>query len=247
MTTPIQLALLTWLYQINACVQRHHPIGSPTGQSSVFKFQLSLPVISSISCQPDHFSAFYSVVDTLYPSSVPRYVIRAYSCSPTTSIQIVLLSHFLLDLRRTQVRSKAPSRPSGLRSSVLFRIPTASELVEDMEGLLDYGPNIPDVNFAERGHDDAPVTGLSLIQRSSEAGVAQGDQLEEASGSDHVSCSTLCQGSRDLKRCHLVSPPPCEVARGGSPTSSVPSWTRVDACTTVDAYLIESVRDASDL
>ena len=52
-------------------------------------------------------------------------------------MQTVIISRFLLNLRRIAKLRLAPSRASGIRSSLL-RIPTLAGIVEDMGRPLDY-------------------------------------------------------------------------------------------------------------
>ena len=76
------------------------------------------------------------------------------------SLQIVLISRFLINLRRTQQAAVAPSGPSGIRTSV-FHMPTIPDIVEDMGQPLQHGPSDHDASV------EGPTLGTSFIQGSS--------------------------------------------------------------------------------
>ena len=88
------------------------------------------------------------------------------------SLQTIIISRFLLNLRRAaQLRSSAPSQPSGIRSSI-FRMPTIPDIVEDMGRPLDHGRYDCDVDEDVLDDSGATVAEQSLVQGSSAAGIA---------------------------------------------------------------------------
>ena len=70
------------------------------------------------------------------------------------SLQAVIISRFLLNLRRTQVQDPAPSRASGIRSS-RFRVPTIQDIVDDMGQPLDH--EMHERDFQLEGNVCVPV------------------------------------------------------------------------------------------
>ena len=108
------------------------------------------------------------------------------------SIQTVIISRFLINLRRTHVRGPAPSRPSGIRSSI-FRIPDITNIVEDMGQALDHG--ILDSPGAEGGVQDihhAATSDLSFARGTSSSGPVTQDQKPTDETIDAVGYRAVC-------------------------------------------------------
>lgn len=82
------------------------------------------------------------------------------------SLQTVIVSRFLVNLRRTQQQPPVPSRPSGIRTS-RFRIPSIPDIVGDMGQPLDHGMYERGVAAGANVQEDAVVTGSSFVQGSS--------------------------------------------------------------------------------
>lgn len=80
------------------------------------------------------------------------------------SIQTVIFSRFLRNLRRTQLPHN-PSHPSDIRTSG-FRIPSISDIVEDMGRPLDHGLQERDAEI-EENFPEAVITGPSFVEGSS--------------------------------------------------------------------------------
>ena len=117
------------------------------------------------------------------------------------SLQTILISRFLLNLRRTQLTPSVPTRPSGIRSSA-FHIPTIPDIVEDMGRPLDHGLRDYDADAeVEAELDTVPqVAGPSFIQGSSCS--ADGNLQHQTGGryTDAVRCHAywICSQSHTL-------------------------------------------------
>ena len=89
--------------------------------------------------------------------------------SSKPSLQTILISRFLLNLRRTQARNAPPSRPSGIRSS-LFCTTTIVGVIEDMGQPLDHR-SLPDCDAAPMDTDGA----ADNVAQEHASGVARGN------------------------------------------------------------------------
>lgn len=96
---------------------------------------------------------------------------RSIYCAPpvdtSDSLQTVIISRFLINLRRTQ-QPPTPSRPSGIRTS-RFRlgIPSIPDILGDMGQPLDHGVYERDVAAEGNVQEDAVAAGPSFVQGSS--------------------------------------------------------------------------------
>ena len=99
-------------------------------------------------------------------SHVVRMFKLVTSPEERSSLQTVIISRFLLNLRRTQERPPAPSRPSAIRSSI-FHVPTIPDLVEDMGRPVDHGLRAFDEAVDGDIPDEVAVAGPSFVQGSS--------------------------------------------------------------------------------
>ena len=136
---------------------------------------ISLYAAYSFCIPSDRYRLERTVISTLF--FIPVLLIRKFH-----SLQAIIISRFLLNLRRAaQSRSSAPTRLSGIRSS-MFRMPTLPDIVEDMGQPLDHGPNGPDEEEGEEVQDAlrAPAAGPSFVQGSSTGGGPESHPQGEA-------------------------------------------------------------------
>ena len=88
------------------------------------------------------------------------------------SVQMAIISRFLINLRRATLENSAPSRPSDIRTS-RFRLPTIPDIVEDMGGPLSRSFNTgADPEAGQGVPNSVPVAGPSFIRGSSTSGAA---------------------------------------------------------------------------
>ena len=126
------------------------------------------------------------------------------------SLQIIIISRFILNLQRTRLQAQAPTGPSGIRSSA-FHIPTIADVVEDMGRPLDHGSSERVVEVQEDVDHGTPVAGPSFIRGNR---MAEGTTLHSQTEGEAVDAVR-----RPVAR-HFV----CELTYN-RPTSSPPEGT----------------------
>ena len=106
------------------------------------------------------------------------------------SLQTIIISRFILNLRRSQMQPAAPSRASGFRSSI-FHLPTIPVIAEDMGRPLDYGVREDNEEIVEELHDDSTATSVAQVRsplRALTEDSGAGGSASSSSTMNHTVC-----------------------------------------------------------